>query len=318
MHDTETGHHGGAALRRAMVFVAACRAAEPLGEYPHVGDLQWWCRTGALDDPADWRFWLGPDGRDLAVGLIEGESVVALVHPSARGRGFEDEVRRWAVGRLEEKARAAGPGTPYTVVDEVAEDEPARLAALESAGYTRRPYHYVCYRREIAAPLPEPLLPAGFAVRHVAGEEEATARGTLQRDAFSGTYSDESARARWLGAMRMPGYDRELDLVIVAPDGALAAGCLCWLDTRNQVGLFEPVGTRPAYRRRGLASALMVEGLRRLAARGATAALVTAVHPGEHGESNLPPDSAGRFVYERVGFRPLRRVYPYTREGRSR
>jgi GNAT superfamily N-acetyltransferase len=244
--------------------------------------------------------------------------VVALVHPGARGRGFEDEVRRWAVARLEEKARAAGPDTPYTVLFEVAEDEPVRAATLESVGYTRRPYHYVCYRREIAAPLAEPLLPAGFSVRHVVGEAEAAERGTLQRDAFAGTYSDESATIRWLGAMRMPGYDYELDLVIVAPDGVLAAGCLCWLDARNQVGLFEPVGTRPAYRRRGLASVLMVEGLRRLAARGATAALVTAAHPGEHGESSLPRDSAGRFVYERAGFQLLRRVYLYTWEGRSR
>ena len=56
MYETETRHHGGAALRRAMAFVAACRSAEPLGEYPHVGDLQWWCRTGALDDLALWRF----------------------------------------------------------------------------------------------------------------------------------------------------------------------------------------------------------------------------------------------------------------------
>ena len=252
MHENETEHDSGAALRRAMTFVAECRAAEPLGEYPHVGDLQWWGRTGALDDPADWRFWPGPDGRDLAVGLIEGESVVALAYPIARGRGLEDEVRRWAVGRLEEKARLAGSGTPYTIVEEVAEDDPARLAAVERAGYTRGPYHYVSYRRDITAPLPEPLLPVGYAVRHMAGEEEATARGTLQRDAFSGGYSDEIAAARWLGAMRMPGYDPELDLVIVASDGTLAAGCLCWLDARNQVGLFEPVGTRPAYRRRGL------------------------------------------------------------------
>jgi len=318
MHATETEHDRGAALRRAMVFVAECRAAAPLGEYPHVGDLQWWCRTGALDDPADWRFWPGPDGRDVAVGLIEGENVVALVHPTARDRGREDEVRRWAVGRVEEKVCVAGSGTPYTLVEEVAEDAPARVAAVESAGYTRGPSHYVSYRRDISAPLPEPLVPVGYVVCHMAGEEEAAARGTLQRDAFSGTYSDESAAARWLGTMRMPGYDPALDLVIVASDGTLVAGCLCWLDARNQVGLVEPLGTRPAYRRRGLASALLAEGLRRLAACGATAALVTAVHPGEHGDASLPPDSAGRFVYERAGFHPLRRVYLYTWEGRCR
>lgn len=316
MAEVGPGHHGGAALRRAMEFVVDCREAAPLGEYPHMGDLQWWCRDGSLDDQTNWRFWPGTEGHDLALGLTQGDAVVYLVHPAQRGSGLEEEVRRWTADRLEQRARAEGPGTPYTIADEVADDDPARIVLLEREGYARRSYHYMCYRRDLAAPPPSPVLPAGFSVRHVAGEEEAPARGAVQRDAFSGTYADEEATARWLGAMRMPAYDRELDLVIVAPDGTLAAGCLCWLDARNRIGLFEPVGTRPAYRRHGLASALMAEGLRRLAARGATAALVTAAHPDESGNSGLPPEFAGRFVYVKAGFRPLRRVYLYTRECR--
>ncbi len=61
---------------------------------------------------------------------------------------------------------------------------------------------------------------------------------------------------------------------------------------------------------------LMAEGLRRLAARGATAALVTAAHPDEGGNASLPPEFAGRFVYVKAGFQPLRRVYLYARECR--
>jgi GNAT superfamily N-acetyltransferase len=49
----------------------------------------------------------------------------------------------------------------------------------------------------------------------------------------------------------------------------------------NRVGLFEPVGTRPQFRRQGLATALMLGGLQRLRERGMQAALVTGDHPGK-------------------------------------
>ena len=55
----------------------------------------------------------------------------------------------------------------------------------------------------------------------------------------------------------------------VAPDGTFAAyAAVCW-DSCNRRGTFEPVCTHPDHRRRGLAKALMLEGMRRAQALGA-------------------------------------------------
>ena len=77
----------------------------------------------------------------------------------------------------------------------------------------------------------------------------------------------------------------------------------------NRVGLFEPVGTRPPFRRQGLATALMLGGLQRLRDRGMRAALVTGDHPGQEEKSTAFTSS--RFVYEAVGFQLLCRTHLY-------
>lgn len=69
---------------------------------------------------------------------------------------------------------------------------------------------------------------------------------------------------------KAPDYRKELDLYITAPDGEYAACCILWYDERNRFATFEPVATHPAYRRRGLASQVMLEGMRRVAALGGT------------------------------------------------
>lgn len=90
----------------------------------------------------------------------------------------------------------------------------------------------------------------------------------------------------------LPEYRPELDVVVVALDGALAAYALCWLDPTNHTGEFEPVGTHPQFRRQGLGKVVMQEGLRRLRHHGATTAYVTAIGTNQ----------AARRLYESVGF----------------
>jgi predicted GNAT family acetyltransferase len=77
------------------------------------------------------------------------------------------------------------------------------------------------------------------------------------------------------------------------------AFALVWFDAANGAGLFEPVGCHPDHRRRGLATALLCEGLRRLRDLGATHALV----------ANRVGNEAAGALYESVGFAP---------DGRSR
>lgn len=70
--------------------------------------------------------------------------------------------------------------------------------------------------------------------------------------------------------MKLP----ELDLVAVAPDGRFAAYAGVPYDEFNKQGIFEPVCTHPDHRERGLAKALMQEGLHRLKTLGAIDVIV--------------------------------------------
>ena len=102
--------------------------------------------------------------------------------------------------------------------------------------------------------------------------------------------------------MSAPGYDHELDVVAVTADGCFAAFAMCWLDATRQVGLFEPVGTDPAFRRRGLAKAVLYEGLHRLQQRGAKRATL----------STGIDDSGPIQLYQSVGFAAHSTVYLYS------
>jgi ribosomal protein S18 acetylase RimI-like enzyme len=100
------------------------------------------------------------------------------------------------------------------------------------------------------------------------------------------------------------GYTPELDLVAVAPDGTFAAYCICWLDPVNKIGEFEPVGTRSAFRGKGVGKAVMLEGLRRLRAFGMQTAIVCSVGS----------NTAAWKLYESVGFRAYNRSFDYSKQ----
>ena len=50
--------------------------------------------------------------------------------------------------------------------------------------------------------------------------------------------------------MRTPGFDQARELVVVAPDGQLAAFLVYWPDRVSKSGLFEPVGCAKEFQRR--------------------------------------------------------------------
>src|SRR5206468_2218062 len=96
----------------------------------------------------------------------------------------------------------------------------------------------------------------------------------MHRDAWSVWAPSTHSVEQHLRLMQHPGYIRELNPVVVAPDGSLAAYCIGWPDAVNKVGEIEPLGTRPAYSSLGLARAIIVEVLRRMRAHGMETALV--------------------------------------------
>jgi ribosomal protein S18 acetylase RimI-like enzyme len=66
---------------------------------------------------------------------------------------------------------------------------------------------------------------------------------------------------------RAAGYDPALDLVAVADGDRLAAFCLSRVDEAGE-GSIDTIGTRPEFRRRGLAHSLLLHSLSLLGSRG--------------------------------------------------
>jgi ribosomal protein S18 acetylase RimI-like enzyme len=93
----------------------------------------------------------------------------------------------------------------------------------------------------------------------------------LHRAAFGTNNMTLESRQAMMG---LANYDPELDLVAVAPDGALAAYVFGSYNREEmelsglKTGFTDPVATHPKYRRRGLSRALLLESLRRLKQRG--------------------------------------------------
>jgi ribosomal protein S18 acetylase RimI-like enzyme len=92
-------------------------------------------------------------------------------------------------------------------------------------------------------------------------------------------------------------------VVVAAPDDTIAAFAGVWLDPRNRVGHFEPVGTHADFRRRGLARVAMTEGRRRMQAQE----MVTATL--DHDAENV----AASALYTGVGFAKKYELYGFRR-----
>jgi ribosomal protein S18 acetylase RimI-like enzyme len=99
-----------------------------------------------------------------------------------------------------------------------------------------------------------------------------------------------------------PSFRPDLDLVAQAPDGSFAAYVGVPYDEANRRGIFEPVCTHPDHRRRGLARALMFEGLRRLQDIGAADVIV------ETGDM-MPANR----LYDTVGFSEIHKGFTWRR-----
>jgi len=137
--------------------------------------------------------------------------------------------------------------------------------------------------------LPAPELPNGFVIKSVAEEDNVEKRRFTKSVAFGGRYcpSDWTPAQPFMEIQRAPDYRKDLDLLLVAPNGDYAAFCTIWIDEHNRYGKFEPVGTHREYQRLGLGHALLTEGFRRMAQHGATRSFM----------------ESGNEFYRRIGFK---------------
>ena len=267
-------------LRGMQQLVQACwRRSKPLAA-PHVGDLAWWSRNGT-DGVRIWR---------------DAQEIVAWGWPDADDGSLEFLVDPDRPD-LAREVLAAYPDVEATWA--LDSDAGKRLAVLE-AGFRRNDGAWFELLGRGLDDLPEPAVPGGFELRSSRGFAELGARVEVHRAAF---HPSRLTRPKYARVTATWPYREELDLVIEAPSGRLAAFCLAWLDEENAVGELEPVGTHPDFRRRGLARAVCLGALRALRERGAATAVVYAAG-GDRGASPL---------YLALGFERLGRIERFQR-----
>jgi len=206
------------------------------------------------------RLWVTPGGRIVAAAMNEGgRQIHPHVHP-AFGH-LLGEVIAWS----EEAARPAGDDRVLLHV--WSHDDATRRVAVERGYQQSTGWEMFRSLRLGAAALPAAVVPDGYTVRTAGREADDQAIADLLNAAFRRTVHVAAHLAnfhRWA-----PSFRRELDLVADFGDGTLGAyAALCW-DSCNRRAIFEPVCTHPAHRRRGLAKALMLEGMWRARDLGA-------------------------------------------------
>ena len=282
--------------------------------YAHVGELifGFFMVTCHLNPQETIRLWHDHQGKLVAYSILgEDPSFDCQLLPEYEWSGIEAETLAWAETRISELRKRDAQKWSGDFVSGARQDDAKRIAFLEQHGFRYSgEFAEVNMLRSLDEPIPETMVPPGCQVRAVAADmterasfEEISNRAAAQREVWQpwtvGNVSDDDY-ARF---MRLPGYDRELDVVAVAPDGVIAAYVNGWIDPVNRIGDFGPVGARPAYRRQGLTRLVLLEGLRRLQARGMDRVCVST------GVLNTP----ALRLYESVGFRIVNKYLDYVK-----
>jgi mycothiol synthase len=246
----------------------------------------------------------GPGIVGLGISGRFGEAFDVFAAPALRGSAAEEQMVRVAA-----ETTGALTTQPYVGTD-VFDCDATRIDLLTRLGFARfRVWDHV-RERQLGETRPSARLrerelgetrlqAAGFTIRPAtvaAADGLAEARNASFGEEWTGAlYRDE--------VMAKPGYDPAREIVAVTPDGRIAAFTVYWVDGRNRTGHFEPVGTHAAFQRRGLARAVMVEAMARMAE--ASMATVTVNHNADN--------EAARRLYESLGFTKRYETHGYRR-----
>lgn len=296
-------------LQQMLDLLVESRALTDDWRYPHIGELLWNYFMVAIHlDPAKHiRLWLAGDRLVAYAMLGEDPSFDVQVHPHYAWHGIEDEALDWAESLLDKLRRSDPDLWKGPLVSGSRQDDPQRMAFLEQRGF--RPggeFSEVNLLRELDGPIPEPLLPPGCQVRAVR-QAELSERAAVQREVWQPWTVGNVNTEDYAKFMQLPGYEPELDIVSIAPDGTIAAYVNGWTDPVNEIGDQGPVGARPAYRRQGYTRAALLECLRRMQAMGMQRVCIST------GVNN----HAARALYESVGFRVVNRFIEYVKLNRE-
>lgn len=251
-----------------------------------------------LDEPevqATARLWYSDDRLIGFAYINRYQNMVDVFYDPEFTPSLQQEMIDWLVSSAQKRNQEKSESLPLDAA--ALEDDHERIAFLKHFGFVQQEESSILMSCPLNHPLPEPALPDGFSIRPMGGTAELEAYVALHRSAFG---TDNMTLAYRQSIMKAPDYLPELDLVAVAPNGNLAAFCVCQIfpdDSPHaggqKEGWTDPLGTHPNIRGLGLARALILTGMRLLRDRGIDTALL--------GTSST--NIAMQRLAERIGFK---------------
>ena len=159
------------------------------------------------------------------------------------------------------------------------EDDEFQSVASEM-GYTKGSGREPMTHFPIPDPFPPVPLPAGFRLKSLAEDNDLPKLDRALHRGFNhgGEPPEDGIEDREF-MQSAPNYRKDLNVVVEAPDGNFVSYCGMSYEPVHAVAYVEPVATDPDYRRMGLGSAAVLEGIRRCGAAGAKVACVGSVNP---------------------------------------
>ncbi len=256
-----------------------------------------------------------PSGRILGYGEVEDTLANHArigswirVHPDVRGQGIETALIEW----IETRARTSVPLAPPEIRVALSQGTPDE-DEIANALFQERGYavirHFLRMQIELDREIPEPRWPEGVQVRTFDLERDLEEMVHAYRDAFQDHWGHvnvpfEEDLQEWDHWIR---NDPEFDptLAFLAVSGPTIVGLSACDPTFSEdpgMGFIDVLGVRRAWRRRGIARALLYHTFREFQHRGQKRVGL--------GVDATSLTGANR-VYEASGMRPARRVTVY-------
>lgn len=185
-------------------------------------------------------------------------------------------------------------GLAYRVVSVDGPADGELVAGFTAAGYEAGRELLMAYGGAPDPPMPAPVAAVGLDA--LLGPVERAWRESVP--GLSDTAYEQLTGQR---TRRPPGT---VFLAVTGPDGTPCAWCELYLSPSDGVAQIEDVLTRPAYRRRGYAAALLAAGVRRAAAAGCDLTFL-----------RVDPDDGPVGLYRRLGFYSLGHAHRFDRAG---